>query len=146
MDKSVMKTRIKQYFRENRDGILREMLVLLKEMVAQKTVNVPSSKLGNFDYLKIRGEEWRVGDIVEREFKKWGIRYDVFSRMKGRPNVIGYVGKGCSRRKETISWHVIWISCLLAPDGIQTPSIWWRGRAWCMDGEFWTIKAPSYHR
>lgn len=100
MDKSMMKSRIKQYFSENRDAIRREMLVLLKEMVAQKTVNVPSSKLGNFDYLTIRGEEWRVGDIVEREFKKWGIRYDVFSRMKGRPNVIGYVGGGAPDGKK----------------------------------------------
>lgn len=94
MDRTAMKEAIKTYFRDNRDAIRSEMLDLLKEMVAQKTVNVPSSKLGNFDYLNIRGEEWRVGDIVEREFKKWGIRYDVFSRMKGRPNVIGYVGKG----------------------------------------------------
>lgn len=94
MDKTAMKTAITSYFKRNRDAVRKEMLDLLREMVAQKTVNVPSSKLANFDYLKIRGEEWRVGDIVEREFKKWGIRYDVFSRMEGRPNVIGYVGRG----------------------------------------------------
>jgi succinyl-diaminopimelate desuccinylase len=94
MDKTAMKSAVRSYFRDNRDAIRTEMLALLKEMVAQKTVNVPSSKLGNFDYLTIRGEEWRVGDIVEREFKKWDIRHDVFSRMKGRPNVIGYVGRG----------------------------------------------------
>lgn len=94
MNKAEMKARIKAYFEENREAVLREILDLLKEMVAEKTVNVPTSKLGNFDYLTIRGEEWKVGDIVEREFKKWNIRYDVFSRMKGRPNVIGYVGRG----------------------------------------------------
>ncbi|MBN1296718.1 M20/M25/M40 family metallo-hydrolase [bacterium] len=94
MDKSQMKEKIKVYFRKNREVILKDVLALLKEMVAQKTVNVPSAKLGNFDYLTIRGEEWRVGDIVEREFRSWGMRYDVFSRMKGRPNVIGYVGRG----------------------------------------------------
>jgi succinyl-diaminopimelate desuccinylase len=94
MDKVAMKEGVKKYFRDNRDTIRSEMLALLKEMVAQKTVNVPSSKLANFEYLTIRGEEWRVGDIVEREFKNWNIRYDVFARMKGRPNVIGYVGRG----------------------------------------------------
>lgn len=94
MDKTEMKAKIKAYFAENRDAILRETLDLLKEMVAEKTVNVPTAKLGNFDYLNIRGEEWKVGKIVEREFKNWDIRYDVFSRMEGRPNVIGYVGRG----------------------------------------------------
>ncbi|MCD4652956.1 M20/M25/M40 family metallo-hydrolase [bacterium] len=94
MEKTEMKAKIKTYFKENRESVLREILDLLKEMVAEKTVNVPTAKLGNFDYLTIRGEEWKVGDIVEREFKKWGIPFDTFSRMKGRPNVIGYVGRG----------------------------------------------------
>ncbi len=94
MDKVLLKEKIKAYFKENHDAVRTDILELLSEMIAQKTVNVPTEKLGNFDYLKIRGEEWRVGDIVKREFDKWGIPYDEFTKTEGRPNIVGYVGKG----------------------------------------------------
>lgn len=94
MDKQAIKNKLNEYFSSNHDVLRDEILKLLGEMVAQKTVNVPTSKLSNFDYLKIRGEEWRVAAIVKREFDKWGIRYDEFQRTEGRPNVIGYVGRG----------------------------------------------------
>ncbi|MBN2385225.1 M20 family metallopeptidase [bacterium] len=94
MDKAQLKEQIKAHFSQHRDEITREILSLLGEMVSKKTVNVPSDKLANFDYLKIRGEEWQVAEIVKREFKKWGIPYDEHSRIEGRPNVIGYVGRG----------------------------------------------------
>jgi succinyl-diaminopimelate desuccinylase len=94
MNKTEMKSKINQYFAGNKDHIRTEILRILKEMVAQKTVNVPTSKLPNFDYLSMRGEEWRVAEIVKREFDAWGIPYKVFEKQKGRPNVIGYIGKG----------------------------------------------------
>jgi len=94
MDKQSLKNEISAYFQENEDSIESSILRILKDMIAQKTVNVPSSKLGNFEYLSMRGEEWRVADIVKREFDQWGIPYDVFEKQKGRPNVIGYVGSG----------------------------------------------------
>ncbi len=100
MDRTAMKAGIRAYFETHRESIRNEILRILGEMVAQKTVNVPSDKLPRFDYLKIRGEEWRVAEIVKREFTQWGIPFDVFTRMEGRPNVIGYVGKGTDPGKK----------------------------------------------
>ena len=51
---------IHDYFTQNRQRIAREMLDLLAEMVAQRTVNVVSEKLVEHPYPKFRGEESRV--------------------------------------------------------------------------------------
>ncbi len=107
MDKALLKQKLTDFFKMNKPRLRDDLLRILREMVAEKTVNVPSDKLPNFDYLKIRGEEWRVAKILKREFDKWGIRYDVFERTEGRPNVIGYVGKGSAAdRKLFIACHM----------------------------------------
>lgn len=54
---------------------------LVSELVAQNTVNPP-------------GNEFRAAKIVERELKKYGIKYKKFEKTKGRPNIIAYIGKG----------------------------------------------------
>ncbi len=107
MDKALLKQKLTDFFKMNKPRLRDDLLRILREMVAEKTVNVPSDKLPNFDYLKIRGEEWRVARILRREFDKWGIRYDVFERTEGRPNVIGYVGQGSAAdRKLFIACHM----------------------------------------
>ncbi len=93
MDKGSMKEKINEYFQSNKETVRSDILRILGEMVAQKTVNVPSAKIPDFDYLNIRGEESKVGDIVKREFDEWNIRYDVFEKTEGRPNIVGYIGK-----------------------------------------------------
>lgn len=100
MERQEMKEKIKSYFKENHHSLQKEMLTLLSEMVAKKTVNVPSNKLANFDYLTMRGEEWQVGEIVKREFEQWGLRTKVAERVKGRMNVIGYVGRNEDQNKK----------------------------------------------
>jgi succinyl-diaminopimelate desuccinylase len=100
MDNKVFKEKINRYFSENKAFIRKEILRILGEMIPQRTVNVPTSKLGDFDYLKIRGEEWRVADIVKREFEAWNIPFDVFEKLPGRPNVIGYIGRGENEEKK----------------------------------------------
>ncbi|MBN1357094.1 ArgE/DapE family deacylase [bacterium] len=105
MSQEKLKAAINEYFTAHSSVIETEILRILGEMVSKRTVNVPTSKLGNFDYLTIRGEEWRVAEIVQREFDSWGIRYDVFERQKGRPNVIGYLGKGEDHSK------ILFIAC-----------------------------------
>ena len=91
-----MKQKIIQYFKDNKQKITDEILELLKEMVRQKTVNVVSEKLNEHPYLKVRGEEYRVAEIVERAFKKHNVPFKVFARHEKRPNVIGNVGSGKS--------------------------------------------------
>lgn len=89
-----LKDKLKKYFAEHQDEIKKEMIELVREMVKEKTVNVVSEKLPEHNYLKFRGEEYRVAEIVKREFDKLNIPYEEHARMEGRPNVIGKVGKG----------------------------------------------------
>ncbi len=92
----LMKDKIINYFKENREQITKDIIDLLSEMVEKKTVNVISEKLSDHPYLSGRGDEYLVGDIVKREFDKWGIKYEVFSRDEKRPNIIGSIGSGKS--------------------------------------------------
>src|SRR3989344_8001051 len=58
-----------------------EIVGLISELVKENTVNPP-------------GNEYRATKIVEREFKKAGIRFNKFEKEYNRTNIIGYVGKG----------------------------------------------------
>lgn len=106
MDTVAMKEQIRTYFREHHAAIRQEILALLGEMVQQKTVNVITEKLKEFPYLQMRGEEYRVGAIVKREFDRWGIPYQVFARVEGRPNVIATVGSGVNEKKLFMACHM----------------------------------------
>ncbi len=103
---SDLKQKIIQYFSENRASLREELLHLLAEMVAEKTVNVESEKLPSFPYLTHRGEEFRVAQIVERELKKWEIPYQTFARQLERPNIIARVGSGKVQKKLFIAAHM----------------------------------------
>jgi succinyl-diaminopimelate desuccinylase len=102
----ILKEKIIQFFKEKNNQISREMTDLLAEMVRQKTVNVISEKLTEHPYLEERGEEYRVADIVKREFEKWSIPFQVYARNDKRPNVIGSIGSGQSGRILFIPGHM----------------------------------------
>lgn len=99
-------TVINEYFRDNDSGIQQEILALLTEMVAQKTVNVITEQLPQHPYLRLRGEEYRVAAIVKRKLDEWGIGYDEFARMEGRPNVIGKLGADSSGHRLFMAAHM----------------------------------------
>lgn len=61
-----------------------EMLRLLRDLVSADTTNPP-------------GNEWRAAKVVEKFFKKNGIKYKIFEKVKGRTNILGYIGKGKPR-------------------------------------------------
>lgn len=103
MDANVI---IKKYFEDNQREIRNSIIELVREMVKEKTVNVISEKLPQHPYLKIRGEEYRVANIVKRVFGRIGIHYDEFARMKERPNIIGKVGKNTSGKRLLIPAHM----------------------------------------
>lgn len=106
MEHSNLKDKIVSYFENNRSKIEREIVSLLKEMVAQKTVNVIPEKLAEHPYLKMRGEEYKVAEIVKEVFDKEKIRYEIFEREKGRTNIIGKIGKGINDKKLLIACHM----------------------------------------
>ena len=61
-----VKETLKKHFEENQDEIKKRLVQLTTEMVKEKTVNVVSEKLSEHPYLNIRGEEYRVAEIVQR--------------------------------------------------------------------------------
>ncbi len=101
-----MKDSIKKYFKENYKKIEEEIVNLTCEMVREKTINVISEKLPEFPFLKFRGEEYRVGNIVKRELEKYKIPYEEYSRMEGRPNIIGKIGKDESGKRLLMAAHM----------------------------------------
>jgi len=98
--------KLKKYFKENRESIKNEMVDLITKMVAEKTVNVVSEKLSEHPYLKFRGEEYRVGNIVKKFLSEIDVKYDEFSRMEGRPNIIGGIGKNKSGKRLLMPAHM----------------------------------------
>jgi len=100
------KALVKQYFDDHHDEIGNRIIDLVTEMVREKTVNVVSEKLPDHPYLKFRGEEYRVAKIVKRELDKIGIPYDEFSRMEGRPNIIGKLGMNISGKRLLMPGHM----------------------------------------
>jgi acetylornithine deacetylase/succinyl-diaminopimelate desuccinylase family protein len=89
-----MKDLIDAYFAEHEDVLRQKLIALTKEMCREKTINVPSSKLSEHPFLKIRGEEYKVAAIVKRELSGWNIPFAEYARQEGRPNVIGRIGSG----------------------------------------------------
>ncbi len=100
------KASLKQYFQAHSDEIRRRIVDLTTEMCREKTVNVVSEKLPEHPYLKIRGEEWRVAKIVKRELDQMGVAYEEFSRMEGRPNVIGKIGRDKNGKRLLMPAHM----------------------------------------
>ena len=100
------KSKIKKYFQEHKTAIENQIIELVREMVKQKTVNVISEKLPEHPYLKFRGEEYRVAEIVKREFDRISISFEEFVRMKERPNIIGKLGKNSSGKRLLMPAHM----------------------------------------
>ena len=100
------KAKLKAHFEANRDALRRYIVDLTKEMVAQRTVNVVPDKMAEHPYLEIRGEEWRVADIVRRELDAMEIRHETHGRIEGRPNLIGRVGANTSGKRLLVAAHM----------------------------------------
>ncbi len=100
------KKNLKQYFYDHKKAIENRLIELVREMVKEKTVNVISEKLPEYPYLKFRGEEFRVAEIVKREMARLEIPCDNFARMKERPNVIGKLGKNLSGKRLLMPAHM----------------------------------------
>jgi len=97
---------IKTYFADHQDEVRAKIIDLVREMVAEKTVNVATEKLNEHPYLKFRGEEYRVAGIVKRELEASGIPYDVHARQEERPNVIAKLGCNTSGERLLVPAHM----------------------------------------
>jgi acetylornithine deacetylase/succinyl-diaminopimelate desuccinylase family protein len=58
-----------------------EIVRLATELIGANTVNPP-------------GNECLAVNVVEKYFKTHGIQYDIFEKIKGRTNIVGYIGSG----------------------------------------------------
>lgn len=101
-----MKEKIKKYFQENKEQLKKEIVSLTTEMVKHKTVNVLAEKLAEHPYMEARGDEYKVANIVERELKKLGIKYDKFAAKENRPNIIGKFGQNKSGKRLLLASHM----------------------------------------
>lgn len=90
--------KIKQYFNNNYEDIKTEVIELVKEFVKEKTVNVPSSQLSSFPFLKNRGEEYKVAEKVKEKLNEYNVNYDEYARIKERPNIIARLGRNSSKK------------------------------------------------
>ncbi len=97
---------LKSWFEAHRGEVRDDIVRLTKEMVRHKTVNVAPDKLGEHPYLEIRGEEWRVAEIVRRELEAAGISLSAHAREPGRPNLIGRLGRNASGRRLLVAAHM----------------------------------------
>lgn len=97
---------IRQYFIDHDADIHKRIIELTSAFVRERTVNVISEKLPEHPYLKIRGEEYRVAEIVKRELDQAGIPYEEYALMEGRPNIIASLGKKNSPRSLLMPGHM----------------------------------------
>jgi succinyl-diaminopimelate desuccinylase len=72
-----VKEHIVSYIQDHEEEIVR----LSTELIGANTVNPP-------------GNEYLAVNIIKKYFNAHGIRYDVFEKITGRSNIIGYIGKG----------------------------------------------------
>ena len=72
-----MKEIIINYIESQEEEIVR----LATELIGANTVNPP-------------GNECLAVDVVEKYFKTHGIQYNIFEKIKGRTNIVGYIGSG----------------------------------------------------
>ena len=96
---------IRKYFTDHQREIETNIIELVRDLVKQKSVNVISEKLGDHPYLKFRGEEYRVAEIVKQKLDQLGIPYEEFSRMEGRPNIIAKMGQNTSGKRLLMPAH-----------------------------------------
>jgi acetylornithine deacetylase or succinyl-diaminopimelate desuccinylase len=72
-----VKELIVNYIQDQKD----EIVHLATELIGANTVNPP-------------GNEYLAVNIIKKYFSTHGIRYDIFEKIAGRTNIIGYIGKG----------------------------------------------------
>ncbi|MCF7790863.1 MAG: ArgE/DapE family deacylase [Victivallales bacterium] len=83
---------VKNYFKENHDDIRNEIIELVTRFVKEKTVNVPTDQLPKHPDMKLRGEEFKVADILKGKLNEYGIPYKEYARIPERPNIIASMG------------------------------------------------------
>ena len=100
------KETINNYFEKNAKEIQRSITKLVCEMVKEKTVNVLEEKLVEHPYLKVRGDEYLVGNIVKRELDSSAIPYDEYAVIEERPNIIGKLGRNDNGKSLFMAAHM----------------------------------------
>ena len=82
-----MEEQISSYMQNQENEIVR----LADELIGANTVNPP-------------GNERLAVNIVEKHLKTHGIRYDIFEKIAGRANIVGYIGNGSPTL--LVAWHL----------------------------------------
>lgn len=98
MNKQEKLAKIVSYVETHRQELAQWWVDLLRELVAKKTVNIPASRLGQYEYLTIPGEETRLTTFLKPELEKMGLAYDVYARNEKRENLMIHFGSKEGKR------------------------------------------------
>lgn len=98
MNKQEKLEKIVAYVEANRQELAQWWVDMLRELVAKQTVNIPASRLGQYDYLTIPGEETRVTSFLKPELEKMGLAYEVYARNPKRENLMIHFGSQEGKR------------------------------------------------
>lgn len=101
-----MKSLINEYFLRHDERLRQQLIALLTRMVKEKTVNVITEQLPQHPYLKFRGEEYRVGEMVKAELRKMDVVFDEYARQPGRTNIIGRLGRNENGKRLLMAAHM----------------------------------------
>ncbi|MCL2825200.1 MAG: M20/M25/M40 family metallo-hydrolase, partial [Polyangiaceae bacterium] len=97
---------LQEWFNTNRQRVRDDIVRITKDMVRQKTVNVTPDRLAEFPYLTVRGDEWKVAEIVARELDSAGIPFTSHGRIEKRPNLIARLGRNTSGSRLMLAAHM----------------------------------------
>jgi acetylornithine deacetylase/succinyl-diaminopimelate desuccinylase family protein len=89
-----MKETVRAFFAANRARIEEMVVEITGKLVAAPTVNAGASRLKEFPYLKVPGQERLAADVVIEYFRKWGIPVSVHEGAPMRTNVFANLFAG----------------------------------------------------
>ncbi|MFH1469746.1 MAG: ArgE/DapE family deacylase [Pseudomonadota bacterium] len=89
-----MKDRVRAHFAAHREEYRRDIIDLLTELVAQRTVNAGRARLDECPGQEVPGEETRVVDVLLPHLAALGIPAEVHALHPRRANLLATMGQG----------------------------------------------------
>jgi acetylornithine deacetylase/succinyl-diaminopimelate desuccinylase family protein len=89
-----MKKRVQDCFHRNQDFVRRRIVEITRELVRQRTVNAGKSRLAEFPYLKVPGQETLACNVVADVLKDWGIPSEIHEGAPLRGNILAQLFHG----------------------------------------------------
>lgn len=83
-----------QYFRSQQSRLEKQLLGLLADLIAARTVNPGKARLREFPYLEVPGQELPAARVAKDYLDATGIESRLFEPVPGRANLLAGIGQG----------------------------------------------------